>query len=376
MKIKSLLSAVLLSVFAFPALSAAGEWTADISGSVDGLYGYGDVDSGFSSQNGGSHFTGAGNLNFSAEYAFDDDYQAGLYLDLMAAADKELEDYNQGKWGEEVYGTFDGPFGRIMLGQTFNVAAQFHVGAPDTGILGVENSDVVDFLRNPNWQRNSRETKFATLNTTYINTDGVAPKISYITPEYYGTMLGFSYVPESYNRRGLINKFADYKDNAGYIFALYNQTDLGFADMTTSLGYAVFEDIDKEYSAGISLYRGGWTLGAGYRRTEADNDDVPLNKKVNGATPEFFDGYRDGYVWDVGLSYEIGPYEVSLGYFKSKADKSDNSDEIIMLSNKYQLNKHVDIYLAAAHVDFDGNTAERGGSNRGYAFMTGFSLNF
>lgn len=372
MKITSLIKAVLLSLIAFPSLLSAGEWTTEVSGGIDGLYGYGDV----RSQKDNSRFTGSGRLDFSAEYAFSNDYQAGLYLDLMTALDKELEDYNQGKWGEEIYGTFDSPFGRLMLGQTFNVAAQFHVSAPEVGIMGVENSDVVDFIRNPNWQRNSRGTGFATLNTTFINTDGVAPKISYITPEYYGTMLGFSYVPESYNRRGLINKFADYKDNAGYVFALYNQTDLGFADMSASLGYAVFDDIDKEYSAGISFYRGGWTLGGGYRRTEADNDNVPLNKKINNATPEFFDGYRDGSAWDVGLSYEIGPYEVSLGYFKSKADKADNSDEIIMLSNKYQLNKQTNIYLAAAHVDFDGSMSETGGSTRGYAFMAGFGLNF
>ncbi len=373
---KSLLSAVLLAILTFPSMGFAGEWTTDIQGNIDVLYGYGDVDSDFSSQNGGSQATSSGNAEFSAKYEFNNDYQVELSLDVMAALDKELEDYNQGKWGEEAYITLDTPIGRFMAGQTFNVAAQFHVGAPDIGVFGVENSDVVDFLRNPNWQRNSHGTKFATLNTTYINTDGVAPKISYISPQYYGTMLGLSYVPESYNRRGLINKFAEYKDNAGYIAALYNQTDLGFADMTTSLGYAVFEDIDKEYSAGISLYRAGWTLGAAYRRTDAETDKAPLDKKVNEATPEFFDGYRAGYAWDVGLSYEIGPYEVSLGYFKSKADKSDNSDEIIMLSNKYSLNKNVDIYLVAAHVDFSGSSSAEIDNNRGYAFMTGFSLNF
>lgn len=89
----------------------------------------------------------------------------------------------------------------------------------------------------------------------------MAPKISYITPEFYHTLLGFSYIPDTYNRRGLVNKDARYAKKDGYAAAAYNSLDLGFADMTSSAGYAEFHDNDKEFSLGLNLARGNWNLG-------------------------------------------------------------------------------------------------------------------
>ena len=370
---KFYLSFLFSALLAFPL--HAGEWEYDASGSVTGLYGYTDADSRHAQQNSHNNGTGDADLSVYAKYVFNNEYEAGIYADLMFGVDHELEDYNQGKWGEEINGIMDSPYGRIMLGQTWNVAAQFHGGAPSVGPLGIENSDIVDFIANPNWKRKNHKARFATLNTTYINTDGVAPKISYISPEYYNTMLGLTYVPETYNRRGLVNKEAPYEDKGGYIVSLYNSLDLDFITINSSLGYADFIDNDQEYSASLSLSRGNWTLGGGWRRTNADSKN-PVNRKVSDNTPEWFDCYRDGYAWDIGLGYEFGPYKASLSYFKSKASQSDNEDEIVMFSNQYQVNKNLDVYLSAAHVDFSGANANLEESNKGYAFVTGLSLKF
>lgn len=362
-----------LLLLAFPA--HASKWEYDASGSLTGLYGYTDANGRYTAQNSRNKGTGDADLSTYAKYIFNNEYEAGIYADLMFGIDHELEDYNQGKWGEEVYGIMDSPYGRLMLGQTINVAAQFHNGAPSVGPLGIENSDVVDFIANPNWKRKNHYAKFATLNTTYINTDGVAPKISYITPEYHNTLLGFTYVPETYNRRGLVNKEANYDDKGAYIFGLYNHLDLDFVNVSTSLGYADYVDNDQEFSAGINLSRGNWSLGGGWRRTNADSKN-PINTQISEKTPEWFDGYREATAWDVGLGYEIGPYKVSLSYFRSEASKSDNKDEIIMLSNQYQVNKYLDVYLSAAHVDFKGANAKIEDNNKGYAFVSGLSLKF
>lgn len=365
----------LVALFLVSSSVHAGEWEYDTSGSVTGLYGYTDADSNYSKVNSRNHGTGDAELNAYAKYIFNNEYEAGIYADLMFGIDHKLEDYNQGKWGEEVYGIMDSPYGRVMLGQTLNVAAQFHNSAPSVGPLGIENSDIVDFISNPNWKRKNHYARFATLNTTYINTDGVAPKISYITPEYQNTLLGFTYVPETYNRRGLINKAAPYYDKGGYIVSLYNHLEFDFADVTTSLGYADFVDNDQEFSASMAFSRGNWNLGGGWRRTNADHKN-PVNRRVSDNTPEWFDGYRDGYAWDIGIGYEFGPYKASLSYFKSKASKADNEDEIVMLSNQYQVNKYLDVYLTAAHVDFNGANANLEENNKGYAFVTGLSLKF
>ena len=92
---------------------------------------------------------------------------------------------------------------------------------PSVGPLGVNNSDIVDFIANPNWRRNKTGTAFRTLNSTDINTDGTAPKISYITPEFYQTVVGLTYVPDIYSRAGLVSRYADYKNEDGYVCLLY-----------------------------------------------------------------------------------------------------------------------------------------------------------
>lgn len=356
----------------------AGEWEFDASGSANALYGYSDVDSRYEKLNDNNHTPSDVDISLSAEYTFDNSaYKSGFYLDVMAAADKELEDYNQGKWGEEAYLTLDSPYGRIMAGQTFNAAYQFGVGAPSVGPLGVNNSDIVDFIRNPNWRRDKKTASFRTLNSTDINTDGTAPKISYISPEFYHTTLGLSYVPDAYSRRGLINKYADYDNDDGYIAALYNHQEFGSVALESSLGYARFMDDDQEFSAGLSVSYGNWTVGGSYRRTWVDGGDYPLNiRSDDSRTPELFDSYREGYAWNAGVSYAFGPYQVGLSYFNAKADHTDNEDRVVQLSNQYQYNKYVDFYLIAAHVDYQGADKNSDNNNKGYAFITGVGINF
>ena len=368
---------ILITFFCLASPARAGDWSFNASGSAQALYGYSDVKSRYKNFNDNNHTPSAVNVSLSAEYDAGRGYRAGLYLDLSAGADKELEDYNQGKWGEEAYGIFDTPYGRVMLGQTYNAAYQFGVGAPSVGPLGVNNSDIVDFISNPNWKRNDKTASFRTLNSTDINTDGVAPKITYITPEFYHTMLGFTYVPDSYSRAGLINKHADYGRDDGYIAAAYTSVEIAGADVETSFGYAQFMDDDREFSAGIRLSRGGWSLGGSFRRTYIDGGDYPQNVRTDPSRqPEFFDGYREGYAWNAWIGYEIGPYQDGLTYFAAKADNTDSEDRIIQFSNQYRMNRYLDVYLIAAHVDFRGAGREARDNNKGYAFIAGVGLNF
>ena len=368
----------------FPALllglmlpfSASAAWDYEISGSATGLYGYSDLEPRFQNYEHHSQGTGDFRLNTAVIYTYNDDYSASLNADFMGGIDHELKNYSQGDWGEEVYGIFDAPAGRLMIGQTANVATQFHQGAPMVGPLGLNESRVVDFIANPNWVRTKKTASFATLNSTAINTDGTAAKVSYITPEFYNTLLGFSYVPDAYSRTGLINKFADYAKDDGYIGALYHNLDLDFVDISASLSYAEYHDNDKELGAGMQLRRGGWTLGGSFRKTYIDGDDKRKPSPISERTPELFDNYREGYAWDIGLGYEIGPYQVSLGYFDAKASHTKNRSQITMLSNQYQFNKWIDAYLIGAYTKFRGATDEASENRTGYAVVSGLRLNF
>lgn len=372
---KTFLSALTgVGLFAFP---AQAEFSFNTYGRATGLYGYTDAEKRFEDVDSKQNATGDFEAGFEARYDFNDDYALSLNLDLMGGIDHELKNYNQGAWGEEAYGIFDSPYGRLMGGQTFNVAKQFHVGAPSYGPLKVNDSDIVDFIRNPNWKRTSKEAYFATLNATDINTDGVAPKISYITPEFYHTLLGFSYIPDTYNRRGLVNKDARYAKKDGYAAAAYNSLDLGFADMTSSAGYAEFHDNDKEFSLGLNLARGNWNLGGSWRKTYIDGADAPLSTRSKKKDlPALFDNYREGRAWDVGIGYEFGPYCASLSYLNSKAENTRNYDQIVILSNSFQVNKYLDLYAIGSFAKFRGEDRDIEHNNQGYAFVTGASLSF
>ncbi len=371
--IKKAAIAVICSVFLGTA-AEAGELTFEALGKARTLFGYVHPQAHHARQQARYHLPTRFSLNLLAQYDINDSYQVGGYLNIFYGLDQELKDYNHGSWGEEAYLVLDAPFGRVVGGQSFNAAHQLGVGAPDAGVLGVNQSDLVNFVANPNWQRNRRGTAYRTLNSTDINTDGTAPKITYyFSPDFGNFMFGFSFVPDSYSRDGLLNRHAPYRNNAGYIASVYHNQELGNVSLSASLGVARFEDIDDELSAGVSLYYKGWTLGGSVRRTFVSHKQAELNRRIP-HWQEGFDAYRDAWAANVGLGYEIGPIKTVLSCFYSKAVGQEYEDRIIQLSGRYQLDRNLELQAAVAHGKFSGDGAAE--SNQGYAFVTGIGFKF
>ena len=351
----------------------AGEFFYDVSGVGNSFYGYGNYAEKYRPRYTHSHTPATAEVYTSAGYRFDDETLSKLGLDLQAAGGKEVEDYNQGKWGENIYGTLESVYGELSLGQIYNAAYQLGVGAPKVGAFRVNNSPITDFIANPNWQRHSRTASYRTLNSTYLNTDADAPKISYVSPEFYRTKLAVSYTPDSYSAAGLINKHSRYDSRSSYAAGLYNHQELGSWEIESSLGYAYNRKNNQEVSAGLSVYRKGWTLGGSYRKSFTSSGDYALND-VTGL-PYYFDGYRRGQAYNVGLSYEFGPLTTGISYFASSADKTDNKDKIVTWANKIAVHKYLSLYLAAAYAEYTGGqTVEE--NNRGYAFISGLEVEF
>lgn len=363
-----------LLIFSF-SVAQAQDINYDINGSWNSYYGYNFLDHNYKNRDKRQFFVNTFELNLAAEKEFNDDWSLGLYADLYAGINKRQRNYSNGLWGHEIYSILDNPYGRIMLGETQSVAAQFHIGAPTAGKFGLNDSSIVDFIANPNWVKEKHRTAYRTLNSTAINTDGTVAKFSYITPEFHDLTFGFSYIPNTYSRTGLIQRNARYAEKDGYVGAAYYTTDLGFAELETSLGYAIFNQDDNELSLGASLYRNGWTIGGSWRKTYVDGSEYPVTKiSQNPKLPDLFDNYREGEAWDVGIGYEFGPIKTALSYFESKAKNTSNKDRIWLWSNEFRYNKHLAFYVAAAKVDFEGLSQQE--SNRGWAGMTGFSVEF
>jgi len=367
-----LVSALTISI----SLSAtASEIKYPISGEWTSLYGYLFPNDAYKHNDKRQFFVNTFALNTGMEKEFNNGNFLGVYADLMVGVDKRQRNYSNGLWGHEIYSIFDNPYGRFMLGETYNTASQFHISAPKVGKINTNDSELVNFIANPNWVKDKHATAFKTLNSTSINTDGTAPKISYITPEYHNLTLGISYVPETYSRTGLVNRDASYAEKDGYIAAAYYTADLGFAEMESSAGYAIFNQDDKEASLGLSLYRSGWTLGGSWRKTYVDGGDFPITQiSVNPKLPDYFDNYREAEAWDLGLGYEFGPFKTAVSYFTSKAENTKNRDKIWLWSNEFRYSKNLTFYLVGAKADFIGQTKDL--SNQGYSAITGFSLSF
>ncbi len=360
------------------ATANAGEPVYDYGATATGFYGYSDYADSYRSRYKHNHTPVSAEITTSAGYRFDNDDELRLGFDAQVADGKEVEDYNHGTWGENLYASYiSDVYGDLTLGQVYNAAYQLAVGAPSVGVWRVNNSPVTDFIANPNWQRHSRTASYRTLNSTFLNTDADAPKVSYTTPEFYNTKIAVSYTPDSYSEAGLINKNSRYDNRSSYAVGLYNDFDARYVEIESSLGYAYNRKNNQEASAGLSLYRKGWTLGGSYRQSWRSSHDYALNERDNDLTyrPDYYDGYREGHAFNVGLSYEIGPLKTGVSYFAAYSDKTDNRDKIFSWANRFAFNKYVNVYAIGAYAEYKGNGRTED-NNRGYAGIVGLELSY
>ena len=352
----------------------AGEFVYDYSGTANAFYGYSDYSKNAYNHQKHNNTPSSAEVYTSAGYVFDNGDSFMLNVDAQIAGDKKIKDYNQGDWGENVYGVYTSRYGELSAGQMYNAAYQLAVGAPSVGYFRANNSPITDFLITRNWQRGKNPTAYRTLNSTYLNTDGDALKFAYTTPEFYGTKAAFSYTPDSYSKAELLSKQSPYEHKASYAAGLYNSHEFDYFTMESSLGYAFNHKNSQDVSAGLSLYRKGWTLGGSYRKSFTSSHDYALNTSKEIDIPYFYDGFRRSQAYNIGLSYEIGPFKTAVTYFNAKADKTNNQDHIVTFANRYAFHKNAAIYLATAFAEYKGADNEVK-SNRGTAVICGLELN-
>ncbi len=373
---------LIISIFALNQTSVQAKqfdyenWTFNAGANAKILYGYNFFSNKYDSVNDKDETYTSLDLNFSAAYNFNQDYQLGIYYLPNSSGTEYFKSYDGSEWDHQVYGAIKTPYGQFQVGMNYNVAYQMYVGAPSVGALGVNDSGITDFLDNPNWDRIGGKVAFyPTLDSTRLDTDNIAPKFSYISPVYKGTQFGFSYMPSAYNREGLLNGYAPYYDNEAYVVALSNEHQLGDINVSSYAGYGLYVNDHQDVSVGISLNYADWTLGGSYRQTDADSDN-PINQQVNSTlTPKFYDGFRDGRVWNIGLSYNYENFTTGISYFESIARKTNNRDQFVQWANQYQLDDYWTLYTTIGYVRFEGLTGTAADSNEGCSFVTGIGFN-
>ena len=351
-------------------------WIFNAGANAAVLYGYNSFPTKYDSVNDNDNVYSSLYLTFSAAYNFSKNYQLGVYYLPNSSGTDYFKSYNGDEWDHQIYGALITPYGQIQVGMNYNVAYQMYVGAPSIGPLGVNDSGITDFLDNPNWDRIGGKVAFyPTLDSTRMDTDNIAPKFSYLSPIYKGTQFGFSYMPSAYNREGLLNGYAPYYDKEAYVAAISNQHQFGEFNLSTYAGYGLYVDDHQDMSVGASVTYKNWTLGGSYRQTDADSDN-PINQQINdNVTPEYYDGFRDGRVWNIGLSYTYENFSTGVSYFESIARKSRNRDQFVQWANQYQVDEYWTLYTAIGYVKFEGLTGTAADSNEGCSFIAGVGFN-
>jgi len=261
------------------------------------------------------HFIGSTTLDNGLEVTF----HAELELEQDSAAAQNYW-YEEADTIDEVYIQFDGGFGRVQFGQQDGVMDQMAVTAPST-FMGHSHNDLEDRSMDP----------FAPLigGGNSINTvgdlSGDSTKIIYFTPSMNGLQLGFSYTPNPC------------KNTAGYAGCVWDEYGRNFWEVSGSWqgtynnvsfefsggygqgeGYYFYDD-PSEWTLGANIGFGGFTIGGSYKDTNARRyhdwglDPAPIGAHNSGYNYEETD-------WDVGITYESGPWGFNLAYGRRDSD--------------------------------------------------------
>ncbi len=248
------------------------------------------------------HFRGSTTLDNGLRVSF----KAELELEDDADVDGDADSI------DEVYIQLDGGFGRLQFGQNDGAMDQMAVVAP---LIfkehGHSDADLDPF--GPIGFRNPIDT------VGDFSSDDI--KLIYFTPEMNGLQLGFSYTPNPCkNDTGFSGCVTtEYARNYWEVSGTW-EIDLNNVALGLSGGYGQgeqgpgYED-PSEWTLGAQIAFGGFTLGGSYKDSTTLGDDA---------------SNQDDTSFDVGVSYETGPWSFNVAYGDREWSAYDNGDDVYM----------------------------------------------
>ena len=347
----------------------------DVNSKIRALYGYNFPADTFKTNQKRNHMPLYADIEGEISYKTDD-VEIGLFGTLKSKLSNNLENLNQGHWGEEVYFSVFLGFGDFYVGQMPNVAAMNAVTKSNISVWQPNNDEIVDFINNPNWYQTNKTKYYSTLVSTNPNTDGSSLKIAYFTPEYKSSSIGISYTPNNNANDSLISKFTPYYNKSSYSISFYNHQEFDFFDTEFYMSFSDYEKSHSEYATGFSLYRKGWTFLASYLKSETKRSDKPINTiTLSKNKKAYFDDFRDSTAYNFAVSYEFAFLTSTLSYFDSFSKNTKASNRIINLHNSLKFDKSYSIYLGVAYAQFKNAEYDMKG-NKGLAIYTGIQFDF
>lgn len=294
-----------------------------------------------------------GEIIFSGETTLDN----GLVVGFQA----QLEAITQGDQMDETYLYFSGSWGRLLMGSENSAPYLMAYAAPYAG-LGVNSPNF--FLFSPMSETDARTSG-------YLNFASDANKITYFTPRFGGFQLGVSYTPNvdavGGNRQTFgLNTDEDAGDYNHVIGAGVNFVESFNAVDIALFGGAEWAHLEEDsggdenfrsYQAGLNIGFAGFTVGGSvhYNNQGAEDGD-------------------DTWFYDVGATYNTGPWTVGVTYAHSKFEEaSDDKRQLIEGGVSYALSPGVTITGAVQYMN-EEFTDENESSGFGGAIGTKLSF--
>lgn len=367
-----------LAVILFPGIAAAGEWEFGYSVSTVGMYGMTESRERNNTKVAANRWVSRSDVKLKAEYKLSALHQMGAESSNTAIFKGHDKSRRHGEWrvyphiyDKSVYGTF-------KVGIIYNVARDLHQGARDITFLEIDATNLTYFLPNPNWSNGTKSVKFATAKSTAIINDGRAFKFSYLTPEFYNTVAGFSYAPDNAQRRGMVSRYADYETKEdGYTWAVKNRLNFGAYEWSNSAGYGIYNRTDKVFSWGTRLKFGNYILSGAFQKSYIDGNKNPISTKaLSKSLPAYFDNYREGYVFNASIGWQSGKFKTNLGMLYSQAENSRHNDTFYLWSNTYQLTPNLQLIGVGGWLNAKGESRNSADNDRGAVFISGIKVSF
>lgn len=370
---------IFLFLLYFFACSSASATPLQIShqGLIGAYYGISESEGSHSQFSNRGVFRTDGKLTL--DYDLSHANKVSLINDYTVLFRTEDKSYRDGDWRYYPYLQWrNNNYGELDLGYNYNVALLFHQGAKEITFLGIRDSNSTYFLSNPNWGNGKKRTYFYTPKSTAIMNDGRAPKLNYISPEFWRSRIGFTYTPDTAHRRGMTSRYVDYEGREdGYVFALQHYEYLYGGKLTLSAGFGLFESTTKESSVSASYTKDGWNFGFGYKKAYVDgNKNAISTTAVSSYLPAYFDNYRESRSWDISLGYDFGKFKTNIAYLNTQADHTSDRDNLLIQSNIFKLDYGFELHWMNVWMNSDGDKRLNHKDTEGYAIISGIGWRF
>ncbi|MEM6974072.1 MAG: porin [Pseudomonadota bacterium] len=326
-------------------------------------------------------------IHFTAKIVLDNGLEFGAQAEIEAEPDGSSEHIDE----SEVF--ISGAFGEIVLGNEDAAGERMAFVAPDVGIIAANSGTMSQFIQydlTPGYSGSAFLT--TSLNETFVNDD---TGITYFTPRLAGVQLGVSYFRDDNQDDGLDTDLNTESIAHIVSFGANYVQSFGGVDVAVSGFYSFAQSQvdgveDPEiYGFGANFGFGGFTLGGSWGQ---GNDLAVLGIAPDGSvsTGALIGG--DGNGWDVGVSYETGPWAVSATFFRGKVDTflvtdtgfdSEGNEfvevfgyeeelNLINVSGTYALAQGVTLVAEGGYADYENAIADADG----FFIGTGVDLSF